>query len=107
MLERREGFTAFLTDGRVRLSNDAAERAARAAWPSAGRHGSSRGSDRGGERAAFMRTLIGTAKPGGVDPRARLGCVLGRIADTPRPRLGELLPRERARPRVDAAAVAA
>ena len=85
--------------------NNAAERALRGvalgrrAWLFAG-------SDRGGERAAFMYSLIGTAKPGGVDPQARLGCVLGRIADTPRPRLGELLPRERARLRVDAAAVA-
>ena len=50
------------------------------------------GSDRGGERAAFMVTLIATAKLNDVDPQAWLADVLARIADTPRSRLGELLP---------------
>ena len=50
------------------------------------------GSDRGGERAAFMYTLIETAKLNDVDPQAWLADVLARIADTPLNRLDELLP---------------
>ena len=46
----------------------------------------------GGERAAFMYTLIGTAKLKVVDPQAWLADILTRIADTPRSRLGDLLP---------------
>jgi transposase len=49
-------------------------------------------SDRGGERAAAMYTLIGTAKLKGVDPQAWLADVLRRIADHPASRLHELLP---------------
>ena len=91
MLKRWEGFAAFLTDGRVCLSNNAAERVPRGVAP--GRKAwLFAGSDRGGERAAFMCSLIGTAKLNEVDPQAWLACVLGRIADTPRSRLGELLP---------------
>ena len=106
MLKRWDGFAAFLEDGRVCLTNNAAERALRGvalgrrAWLFAG-------SDRGGERAAFMYTLIATAKLNGVDPQAWLADVLARIADTPRSRLGELLPWEWGRLRDDAAAVAA
>ena len=91
MLKRWEGFERFLHDGRVCLSNNAAERTLRGvalgrrAWLFAG-------SDRGGERAAFMYSLIATAKLNGVDPQAWLADVLGRIADTPRSRLGGLLP---------------
>ncbi len=50
------------------------------------------GSDRGGQRAAVMYTLIGTAKLGNVDPQAWLGDVLARIADHPVSRLDDLLP---------------
>ena len=50
------------------------------------------GSDRGGERAAVMYTLIGTAKLNDVDPHAWLADVLDRIADLPQTRLHELLP---------------
>ena len=50
------------------------------------------GSDRGGERAAAMYTLIGTAKLNDVDPHAWLADVLDRIADSPQTRLHELLP---------------
>jgi hypothetical protein len=50
------------------------------------------GSDRGGERAAFMYTLIGTAKLNDVDPQAWLAHALASIAETPRHRLHELLP---------------
>ena len=80
-----------LDDGRICLSNNAAERALRGvalgrkAWLFAG-------SDRGGERAAVMLSLITTAKLNGVDPRAWLADVLARIADHPASRLDQLLP---------------
>lgn len=91
MLKDWAAFTWFLADGRVCLTNNAAERALRGvalgrkAWLFAG-------SDRGGERAAFMYTLIGTAKPNDVDPQAWLANVLARIADIPQNRLHQLLP---------------
>src|SRR5207237_630224 len=76
---------------RICLTNNAAERALRGialgrkAWLFAG-------SDRGGERAAAMYSLIGTAKLNDVDPQAWLADVLRRIADHPASRLDELLP---------------
>ena len=91
MLKRWDGFTRFLDDGRVCLTNNAAERALRGialgrkAWLFAG-------SDRGGERAAFMYGLITTAKLNDVDPQAWLADVLARIAGTPASRLDDLLP---------------
>jgi transposase len=91
MLKRWAAFTRFLEDGRICLSNNAAERALRGvalgrrAWLFAG-------SDRGGERAAAIYTLIVTAKLNGLDPRAWLADVLRRIADHPASRLHELLP---------------
>ncbi len=50
------------------------------------------GSDRGGDRAAFMHSLIVTAKLNDVDPQVWLADVLARIADLPQGRLDELLP---------------
>ena len=91
MLQRWDGFTRFLDDGRIYLTNNAAERAlrplalGRKSWLFAG-------SDRGGERAAAMYTLIGTAKLNDVDPQAWLVDVLGRIAALPHTRVHELLP---------------
>ena len=91
MLKRWETFTRFLGDGRICLTNNAAERGLRGialgrkAWLFAG-------SDRGGERAAAMYSLIVTAKLNDVDPRAWLADVLARIADHPTSRLDELLP---------------
>jgi transposase len=91
MLKRWPAFTRFLEDGRICLSNNAAERALRGvalgrrAWLFAG-------SDRGGERAAAVYTLIATAKLNGVDPQAWLADVLVRIADHPASRLDQLLP---------------
>jgi transposase len=91
MLRRWESFTAFLNDGRICLTNNAAERALRGialgrkAWLFAG-------SDRGGQRAAFMYSLIVTAKMNAVDPQAWLADVLAKIADLPQNRLPELLP---------------
>ena len=91
MLKRWTAFTLFLEDGRVCLSNNAAERGLRGI--ALGRK--SRlfcGSDRGGERAAAMYSLIVTAKMNGVDPQAWLADVLARIAAHPAHRLDELLP---------------
>jgi transposase len=91
MLKRWAAFTGFLDDGRICLTNNAAERALRGialgrkAWLFAG-------SDRGGERAAAIYTLIGTAKLNDVDPQAWLADVLSRINDHPASRLDELLP---------------
>jgi transposase len=91
MLTRWVAFTRFLTDGRICLTNNAAERALRGialgrrSWLFAG-------SDRGGDRAAAMYSLIITARLNGVDPRAWLADVLARIADHPASRLHELLP---------------
>ena len=91
MLKRWPGFTRFLEDGRICLTNNAAERALRGialgrkSWLFAG-------SDRGGDRAALIYTLIVTAKMNDVDPQAWLADVLARIADHPFQRLDELLP---------------
>jgi transposase len=91
MLKRWDAFTRFLDDGRICLTNNAAERGLRGialgrkAWLFAGSH-------RGGERAAAMYSLIVTAKLNDVDPRAWLADVLARIADHPVQRLHELLP---------------
>ena len=91
MLKRWDTFSRFLSDGRICLTNNAAERALRGvalgrkAWLFAG-------SDRGGERAAAMYSLIATAKLNNIDPRAWLADVLRRIADHPASHLHELLP---------------
>jgi hypothetical protein len=91
MLKRWLAFTRFLDDGRICVSNNAAERALRGialgrkAWLFAG-------SERGGERAAIMYTLIQTAKLNDVDPQVWLADVLRRINDQPVSKLDELLP---------------
>jgi transposase len=103
MLKQWKAFSCFLNDGRICLTNNAAERSLRGvalgrkAWLFAG-------SDRGGERAAAMYSLIVTAKLNGVDPRAWLADVLGRIANHPASRLSELLPWNWAKARELAAA---
>ena len=91
LLKRWPAFTRFLDDGRICISNNAAERALRGlalgrkCWLFCG-------SDRGGERAAVMYSLIGTAKLNGVDPQAWLADVLARIANHPARHLADLLP---------------
>ena len=91
MLTRRPAFPRFLEDGRICLSNNAAERALRGVAVGR-RNWTFCGSDRGGERAAAMYTLIATAKLNDVDPEAWLADVLRRINDHPASRLDELLP---------------
>jgi transposase len=91
MLKRWGRFARFIDDGRICLTNNAAERALRGfalgrkSWLFAG-------SERGADRAAAMATLIMTAKLNDVDPQAWLADVLARIADIPQSRLPELLP---------------
>jgi hypothetical protein len=91
MFKRWSSFTRFLDDGRVCLSNNAAERALRGialgrkSWLFCG-------SDRGGRRAAAMYSLIVSAKMNDVDPQVWLADVLTRIAAHPTHRLDELLP---------------
>ncbi len=91
MLKRWDGFACFAEDGRLCLTNNAAERALRGfalgrrSWLFAG-------SDRGADRAAVMATLITTAKLNDIDPQAWLADVLARIASMPSRHLHQLLP---------------
>lgn len=81
----------YCDDGRIEIDNSAAERALRGV--AIGRRNYLfAGSDKGGERAAAMYTLIGTARLNGVDPEAWLRHVLTHIADHPVNRVGEFLP---------------
>jgi transposase len=90
-LNRWDAFTRFLDDGRLCMSNNAAERELRAValgrknWTFAG-------SDEGGRRAAAIYTLIATAKLNDVDPQAWLADVLASSPDHPAKRIHELLP---------------
>jgi transposase len=91
LLNRWAAFTRFLDDGRVCLSNNAAERALRGVaigrknWTFAG-------SDAGGRRAAAVYTLIETCKMNDVDPQAWLADVLARLPDHPANKVADLLP---------------
>jgi transposase len=90
-LKRWTHFTRFLDDGRICLSNNAAERAlrcvaiGRANWTFAG-------SDAGGHRAAAIYTLIQTCVLNDVDPQAWLAYVLANLPDHPVKRIDQLLP---------------
>jgi transposase len=91
MFRRWDSFTRFLDDGRICMSNNAAERTIRGvalgrrAWLFAG-------SERGGDRAAMMYSLITTARLNKVDAKTWLADVLARIADCPIQQLPDLLP---------------
>ena len=90
-LNRWEAFTRFLDDGRICLSNNAAERAIRCVavgrknWTFAG-------SDSGGHRAAAVYSLIESCKLNDVDPQAWLADVLARLPDYPANKIADLLP---------------
>ncbi|MES0151277.1 IS66 family transposase, partial [Mesorhizobium sp. M0012] len=91
MLRRWSSFARFLDDGRICLSNNAAERALRGialgrkSWLFCG-------SDRGGQRAAVLYSLIVSAKMNDVDPQAWLADVLARLPAYPAHRIDDLLP---------------
>ena len=90
-LKRWTAMTRFLDDGRICMSNNAAERAVRGIAVGR-RNWTFCGSDTGGSRAAAIYTLIETCKLNSVDPRAWLADILARIADHPAKRITELLP---------------
>jgi transposase len=90
-LSRWAALMRYRDDGRLEIDNNAAERALRGCalgrknWLFAG-------ADSGGERAAAMYTLLGTAQLNGLDPEPYLRYVLERLADHPINRIDELLP---------------
>ena len=90
-LGRWTQLSRYCDDGRLEIDNNAAERALRAV--ALGRKNYLfAGSNTGGERAAAIYSLIGSAKLNGMDPEAYLSDVLARIADHPINRIDELLP---------------
>jgi transposase len=90
-LGRWEALTRYAEDGSLEIDNNAAERALRAV--ALGRKNYLfAGSDTGGERAATLYSLIGTAKLNGLDPESYLRDVLSRLPDHPINRIEELLP---------------
>ena len=90
-LKRWAAFTRFLDDGRICMSNNAAERSVRGV--AVGRKNwTFCGSDSGGRRAAAIYTLIETCSLNNVDARAWLADVLARIADHPAKQIADLLP---------------
>jgi transposase len=90
-LTRWKAFTRFLDDGRICLSNNAAERSIRCVavgrknWTFAG-------SDAGGHRAAAVYSLVQTCRLNDVDPQAWLADVLARLPDYPANKIADLLP---------------
>jgi len=90
-LNQWSGLVRFLDDGRLCMSNNAAERALRGIAVGR-RNWTFAGSDEGGRRAAAIYTLIETAKLSDVDPQAWLADVLARLQDHPAHRIDELLP---------------
>jgi transposase len=90
-LSRWDALLRYVDDGRIEIDNNAAERALRTV--ALGRKNYLfAGSDAGGERAAAIYSLMGSAKLNGLDPEAYLRYVLSRIADHPINRIEELLP---------------
>jgi hypothetical protein len=90
-LSRWQALVRYRDDGRVEIDNNAAKRALRAV--ALGRKNYLfAGSDAGGERAAAIYSLIGTARLNGLDPEAYLRYVIGQIAEHPVNRIAELLP---------------
>jgi hypothetical protein len=94
---RWDALMTYVDDGRLEISNNAAENAIRPVtlgrknWLFAG-------SDAGGERAAIFYTLIRSAKLNGLESEAWLRDVLTRIGEHPVNRLDELLPWNMAQP---------
>jgi hypothetical protein len=90
-LSRWQALERYLTDGRLEMSNNAAERAMKS--PVLGRKNYLFcGSDAGGQRAACIYTITETCKMNGIDPHAYLTNVLAKIADHPINKIDTLLP---------------
>lgn len=90
-LKRWPALTRFLDDGRLCMTNNAAERSLRCV--AVGRHNwTFAGSDEGGRRAAAMYTLIETAKLNDIDPQAWLADLLAQLPDHPAKKIDEFLP---------------
>jgi transposase len=90
-LGRWPALMRYCNDGSLEIDNNSAERALRAV--ALGRKNYLfAGSDSGGERAAVIYSLLGSAKLNGIDPETYLTTVLRRIADHPINRISELLP---------------
>ena len=88
---RWEALTRFLDDGRLEMTNNAAERAIRPLTLGR-RNWTFLGSDSGGERAAVFYTIVQTCRLNGINPEAYLTDIFGRIGDHPANRIDELLP---------------
>ena len=91
LLTRWPSFTRFLDNGRICLSNNAAERALRCVAVGR-RNWTFAGSDEGGRRAAAVYSLTETCKLNDVDPRAWLADVLAKLPDHPAHRVAEMMP---------------
>jgi hypothetical protein len=90
-LSRWRALTRYVDDGALEIDNNAAERALRVV--ALGRKNYLfAGSDAGGERAAAIYSLLGSAKLNGLDPEIYLQHVLACIADHPISRIDQLLP---------------
>jgi transposase len=90
-LSRWRALTRYIDDGRLEIDNNSAERALRVV--ALGRKNYLfAGSNSGGEHAAAIYSLIGSAKLNGIDPEHYLRTVLARIADQPVNRIADLLP---------------
>jgi transposase len=90
-LSRWRALNRYVDDGQLEIDNNAAERALRVV--ALGRKNFLfAGSDSGGERAAAIYSLLGSAKLNGLDPEIYLHEVLERIADHPISRINDLLP---------------
>ena len=94
---RWDALTRYLGDGRLEISNNAAENAIRPLKLGA-KNWLFLGSNAGGERAAIFYTLIRTARLNGLEPEAYLREVLTRVGEHPINRLDELLPWNLRRP---------
>jgi len=90
-LSRWRALTRYIDDGRLEIDNNPAERALRVV-ALGHKNYLFAGSDAGGERAAAIYSLIGSAKLNGLDPELYLHTVLGQIADHPVNRIADLLP---------------